>query len=180
MNKKLWSAILPLVLLSPALGAQEILKPKDGPRKPLVPLKLQVVFSRYQGEKKVSSLPYTLSVNADGRPVRLRMGIQVPIQTQMPNNVPTVTYKDAANNLDCGAEALDDGRFKVACSLEQGSIYEAEPGRAMSTAAGPMLRTFRSETDLLLRDGQTAQHAAGTDPVSGEILKIDVTLTVVK
>jgi len=177
MNKKIWSAVLPLVLLSPALGAQE--KPKEAPRKPLVPLKLQVVFSRYQAEKKVSSLPYTLSVNADGRPARLRMGIQVPIQT-MANNVPTVQYKDATNNLDCNVEALDDGRFKVACSLEQGSIYEAEPGRAVTSSFGPMLRSFRSETDLLLRDGQTAQYTAATDPVSGELLKIDMTLTVVK
>ena len=177
MKKKIFSAILPLVLLGPAFGAEE--KPKEGPRKPLVPLKLQVVFSRYQGEKKVSSLPYTLSVNSEGRPARLRMGIQVPIQT-MANNVPTVQYKDATNNLDCSVETLDDGRFKVACSLEQGSIYEAEAGRSVSLPSGPMLRSFRSETDLLLRDGQTAQYTAATDPVSGEMLKIDMTLTVVK
>ncbi len=177
MNKKIWSAILPLVLLSPVFGAEE--EPKEGPRKVLVPLKLLVVFSRYQGEKKVSSLPYTLSVNAEGRPARLRMGIQVPIQT-MANNTPTVQYKDASNNLDCSVETLDAGRFKVSCSLEQGSIYEAEPGRPMTSPAGPVLRTFRSETDLLLRDGQTTQYTAATDPVSGEMLKIDMTLTVVK
>jgi hypothetical protein len=177
MNKKILSAILPLVLLGPAHGAEEE-KPKEGPPKPLVPLKLQVVFSRYQGEKKVSSLPYILSVNSEGRPARLRMGIQVPIQT-MANNTPTVQYKDASNNLDCSVETLDAGRFKVSCSLEQGSIYEAE-GRSVSLPSGPMLRTFRSETDLLLRDGQTAQYTAATDPVSGEMLKIDMTLTVVK
>jgi hypothetical protein len=32
----------------------------------------------------------------------------------------------------------------------------------------------------MLRDGQSTQYTAATDPVSGEVLKIDVTLTVVK
>jgi hypothetical protein len=33
---------------------------------------------------------------------------------------------------------------------------------------------------MVLRDGQTAQSTSATDPISGEVLKIDVTLNVVK
>jgi len=186
MNKKIWTAILPLLLLGPALGAQE--NPKaETPRKPLIPLKLQVVFSRYLGEKKVSSLPYSLTVNADGRPARLRMGIQVPVQT-MANNTPTVQFKDAANKVDCAAEAMEDGRFKLSCQVEQTSLYSAEGARPFAPAATdpgavnntPLLRTFQSEVELLLRDGQTNQFTAATDPVSGELLKIEMTLNVIK
>ena len=44
------------------------------------PLKLQFVISKYQGDKKISSVPYVVSVNANQRRnTSLRMGGQVPI-----------------------------------------------------------------------------------------------------
>ena len=53
--------------------------PVEGPK---TPLKVQVLISRYQGEKKLSGLPYTLSVNADSR-ATLRMGAKVPVMMTM-------------------------------------------------------------------------------------------------
>jgi len=47
-------------------------------------------------------------------------------------------------------------------------------------AAAPTIRTFTSSFSLLLKDGQTAQHTAATDPVSGEVLRVDVTLAILK
>ena len=41
----------------------------------------------------------------------------------------------------------------------------------------PAFRSFTSTFNVLLKDGQTAQHTAATDPVSGEVLRVDVTLT---
>jgi hypothetical protein len=43
-----------------------------------------------------------------------------------------------------------------------------------------MFRSFRASFVPLLRDGQTVQYTAATDPVSGEVVKIDVTVTVLK
>jgi hypothetical protein len=145
-----------------------------------------VVFARYQGETKLSSLPYTLAVNADDRPSRIRMGISVPIQHQVQENFPAqTTYRDVGNNLDCSADSQPDGRFRVACVLEQSSVYTAggeRPASLGNQAIGslPVLRTFRSEAQLLLREGQTGLYTTATDPVSGDILKIEMTLTVVK
>ena len=60
---------------SPVAVAQETAKP-------LVPLKVQLVVSRYAADKKISSLPYTLWVTAnDKRTTSVRMGVQVPIVT---------------------------------------------------------------------------------------------------
>ena len=59
---------LALLLLVPAAGAQE--KEKTEAPAPaeaharFTPLRVQVVFSKYQGEKRVASLPYTLTCNA--------------------------------------------------------------------------------------------------------------------
>ena len=83
----------------------------------VVPLDLEVVISRYQGDKKTSSLPYALTVNAkyvsdvEGAPMTsLRMGGEVPLPTMsftvdgkpMPG-FPTggpVMYKAVGTNID--------------------------------------------------------------------------------
>jgi hypothetical protein len=196
MTKRTLSALLPMLLAALPLVAQEKAQDKEPEKeKPQpqaskmrgTPVKLQVVFTRYQGEKKVGSVPYTLSVNADDRPGRIRMGIQVPIKV---GEGGAVQYKDVGNNLDCNVNALTPtaDRFKVSCSFEQTSVYATEgerPGAGSSmgnVALGsvPLFRSFRSETNLLLQDGQTALYTAATDPVSGEVLKIEVTLNVVR
>ena len=33
---------------------------------------------------------------------------------------------------------------------------------------------------ILLRDGQTMQYASATDPISGEVMRIDVSLSLAK
>ena len=44
----------------------------------------------------------------------------------------------------------------------------------------PAFRSFKSNFTVLLRDGQTTQYTSAVDPVSGEVMKIDVTLNVIK
>ena len=41
-----------------------------------------------------------------------------------------------------------------------------------------VFRSFDSDNTLVLRDGQTRQYVAAADPVSGETIRVDVTLTV--
>ena len=48
------------------------------------------------------------------------------------------------------------------------------------TSNCPLAPTFKSTFVPILRDGQTAQYTAATDPVIGEVVKIDVTVTVLK
>ena len=43
-----------------------------------------------------------------------------------------------------------------------------------------MFRSFELSNMLLLRDGQSSQPTSAAGKVTGEILKVDVTLTVVK
>ncbi len=107
-----------------------------------------------------------------------RHRIQIPLTVRVDANTPaTVMFKDVGTNLDCDAEALDDGRFKLNFSLEQGALATGDWGTVSST---PVLRNFKSRSSLILRDGQTGRYVAATDPVSGEVLHIDVTLNVVR
>ena len=44
----------------------------------------------------------------------------------------------------------------------------------------PVIRTFRASNNLVLRDGQTRQFSAAADRITGEVVKVDVTLKVAK
>lgn len=171
---------------------------------PTTPVKVQVVISRYQGDRKISNIPFTLMVNAndgfvtpgDGSfhahdgPARLRTGAQVPIRAlTVPKDVSSpassavpVTYRDIGTNIDCVAYSTGDGRFRVSISISDTSIYPDG-----QTAAGaqklddfPSIRSFQSSNAVMLKDGETAQFSSWADKISGEVTKVDVTLTVVK
>ena len=187
--------VVPLVvaLASGDAGAQ-------GPpaKKPNVPLQVQVVMSRYQGEKKISSVPYTLSVNANtlqdgGRPSQLRMGARVPVPAWPPTvdgkpvtglltGPSPVTYEHIGTNIDCSASSTDDGRFEVNISIEDTSIYldGQRTDDASKLSGPPIFRSFQSSNELILRDGQSTEFTAATDRISGEITKVEVTLRVMK
>jgi len=155
----------------------------------IVPLKVQVVISRYQGEKKLSSLPYTLSVNANDRSEmsRMRMGVKVPVMTiaapivdgkAMPTGGP-IQYQDVGTNIDCVATALEEGRFLLLISLEDSSIYP-DDAPATGSRGNPSFRSFRASNSMVLKNGETGQFTTATDKVTGETVKVDVTLTVLK
>ena len=164
--------------------------PPAAPNPPITPLRVQVVLSKYQGDKKVSSMPYTLSVNSDrSQAASLRMGAQVPIVTavQPPGAdklvapMQQVNYKDVGTNIDCRAYSIDsDGRYRLDLTIEDSSVYTQEGQNAMRPGDHPSFRSFRSTNTLLLKDGQTTQFTTATDKVSGEVVKVDVTLTVVR
>jgi hypothetical protein len=143
------------------------------PAKPAqIPLKVQLVLSRYQGDKKVGSIPYSLWVTTNERQTNLRMGLRV-YPPQGSNNIGT--------DIDCSATTgVDNGVYKLSLTVTDTSLYPNDSQREDSGKAPPTLRTFLSNFVILLRDGQTAQYTTATDPVSGEVLKIDATLAVLK
>jgi hypothetical protein len=160
-------------------------KAPEGPKN-IVPLKVTVVFTEYDGEKKLSSLPYALFLKADESSHfvgRVRMGVRVPIWTGGKESA--IQYQDVGSNLDCFAQAAEDGKYMLDLSLERSSIY---PNSSEYPAASkpdeqphqPLVRQFRANLALMLRDGQTTQNTIATDPLNGHIVKVEVTLNVVK
>jgi hypothetical protein len=180
-------AALVLLAAGGVTAAQEAADKAQKPQKPATPLKVQVVFSRYQAEKKIASVHYTLPVNADDSRGRIYMGVQIPLRYESKESYHNVAFKNAGNSVDCGAQALDGGRFKLSCEFTHSSVFAEEPGPAPTRATAhdgtplpPVLKTFESSATFFLRDGQTAQHMVATDPVNGDVLRVDVTLAVVK
>jgi hypothetical protein len=152
-----------------------------------VPLRVQLVVSRHVGEKKVSSIPYTLSVVAnDNEKTSLRMGVELPVARSVVSGEgklqPSYSYRPVGTNIDCGARSTEAGLFKLTLAVSDSSVFLPDKqGMTTSSVEGvPAFRTFTSSFSVLLRDGQTGQHTAATDPVSGEVLRIDVTVNVLK
>ena len=165
---------------------------RPGSKAALVPLKVQLVVSRHSVDKKViSSLPYTLWVTANGKQMTsVRMGVQVPIvQTTFssaskdgPASIPSssYTYRDVGTNIDCQATGQADGSFSLDIKLNDSSVSFDTKDPNQTLKGVPAFRNFTSNFSILLKDGQTAQYASATDPVSGETLKVDVTINVLK
>src|SRR5260370_23814447 len=175
MIKMVMRAVLVCLLPVLSLAAQEKPAPDASEAKPSfvpeaararpspVPLRIQIAIARFEGEKKVANLPFTLMVNAgDGPNTSLRMGVEGPIPvgaflgpagSPMPNQF---QYKNVGINIDCRADDLKDGRYRVEARGEQSSVTAAAARRSPNTAGPAVLRTFRTSVKGPLRDGAAA------------------------
>ena len=196
--------IFAFIIASTAVVRTQEKAAPSAPVSPVTPLKVQLVISRYQGDKKLSSLPYSLSVTGGGGGVdralagagfvgraNLRMGVKVPIAMMAPTTVdgkpltgiPTggpIQYQDVGTNIDCTVWSIEGGRFRVEITIDDSSIYPDEKDTPGVVRGSPSFRSFRATDSMILKDGGTAQFTTATDKVSGEVVKVDVTLTVVK
>ncbi len=177
---------LPLQHLRAQDKAQE--KPKSEERtKPSVPIKVQLIFTEYDGEKKISSLPYSFMAIADEKvggfySTSLRTGVRIPIEVDGKDQ--KTTYLDMGSNIDCGIRSEEDGRFRVYMIFERSALYpnkSAEGERLVANPGGqPLVRSFRTSENLILKDGQTSESIFSTDPLTGHTLRVSVTINVLK
>ena len=176
---------------APAPGSQQPAPGANVRGRPVVPLEVQVTISRYQGEKKISALPYVLAVNANSTDAQLTMNVDVPVASttftpiaaddKAPAPLVSFNYRGVGTNIVCGATTADDGRFEVNLGVDESSVVPTSPDAQTGARPGmTAFRNFKSRNRLLLRDGQTRQYTAATDRISGETVRIEVTLKVLK
>ena len=180
MKKWLYLYLIGALSLALPLRAQD----KDHP-KPPVPVKVQLVFAEYDGEKKISSVPYVFAVLANERGVdgtSIRVGVRFPIETDGKDQ--KTTYMDVGSNIDCRVKIEEEGRFGVNLTMERSALHpnkSPEGERLVSEPNGlPLVHQFRTNVNLLLKDGQTSEAMASADPVNGHTMRVSVTLNVQK
>jgi hypothetical protein len=186
--------------LALGMSAGAAQQPAAQPAKAVIPVRVDVVLSRFDGDnKKTSSLPFSLYVNINevrgsqnfgidfATRTSVRMGVDVPVGSVTSTSTQGVTttkpeYRSVGTNIDCGGVTLDDGRFKLALSITDSSIFTSDQNsRILPKVADPSaFRQFSTSNIVTLKDGQTLQFATATDKITGEILKVDVTVTTIK
>jgi len=198
----LGSALMASLLLAPVARAQppEAQAPKPAPVQPVQPmppgarpstttLMVEITVSRYKADKRLSSVPFVMTVVPEAGRSTLRVGGQVPVPTTTftpakegaaPSNpLISYTYRDIGTNIDVQAGAIGEGRYRLAITVEESSLYPAEAAKAGgSTAGAPAFRSFRTNNFVTLKDGQTMEFTAATDRIDGEVVRIGVKLTV--
>jgi hypothetical protein len=152
-----------------------------------VSLSVDVTISRYQGEELTGSRPYTLSVIAGGGPATLGLDDRVPVPAGPlsvgPDGVSrpvAFNYQSVGTQISCFARNRGDGRFEVSVRVQESSVGgdDRTTADASPVSYPAVFRSFDSNNTLVLRDGQTRQYVAAADPVSGETIRVDVTVTV--
>jgi hypothetical protein len=133
-----------------------------------------------------SRLPYSLLVAIGGQATRLRVDVSVPYGTStrvLDGGIKSTErqYHPTGTSIDCGATRLPDGRYRLQLSVSDTSIVSSERvDAAAGTTTGVAFRTLSVANTLYLRDGQTLPFSVGTDRITGETLRAEVTLTVLK
>jgi len=194
------AALISLAVLAPHLFSQD--KPNSGLKTAPATLKINVVIAEMEGEKKVANLPYTFFVRAGegggASPwTKLRVGSRVAVPTGSfqatsggdanAANAPHVNtqyqYNDVGTNIDGRAVTAENGQFDLSLNLER-SWIESDVHLQGSTVTHefrqPVIQQFKTELNLTMHDGQTIQSTQATDPVSGRVLTITVTMNVAK
>jgi hypothetical protein len=151
-------------------------------------LRLDIVLSEYDGSKEVNNLSYTLfldSAPSGTRPRSVRMGLKIPIVVSTSGTSQQVTYQDIGTDIDARSTTIGDSLYDLDMNVDRSSVYSANQGtdtsgRIPQVGGAPVVRSFRSSFVLGLRDGQTEQGPSATDPFNGHILKVAITLHVLR
>ena len=135
-------------------------------------LRARLVLVRRQGGTTVARRPYSVVVDADdGETSRSEAfgGSMLPVQTPVEGH-PTVMLRDLGAGLQVGARRTPDGRFRLDLRFSDGVLSSAE--------GSPRMHVFESESQLVLREGETVKVASAVDPKSGEVVEAELSLEV--
>jgi hypothetical protein len=172
-----------LLLITATLGAQERVEPERPPAPG--PLSVQMVVSR-SGDKTAGGLVYSFPCNPRDRKTVIKSGVEVPVPVRKAEAV-EFQYRNVGANIECESAAVAGGRYSVRIAFEHSSLVGADErptaaGRTAEAIAAiaPVFRTSMSQFTTLLRDGERARVITGTDPLTGDVTAVDVTLAVLK
>ena len=155
--------------------------PAPSSRAATIPLRLDIVLSRFQGEKKISSVPYTLFTAYGGTGTSscsLQSGSNVPIPTgpAADGSEKRYTYQRIGVTISCQIFEVVDGRYRFSISVDESSLADTPA----SPFGAPVIRSNEMRAAIVLRDGQPQLFSVSTDKVTGETLRGEVTLAILK
>ena len=171
----LWAVLL---AAGPGAAAQEAApKAPEAEKAPGRRLRVQFQETRQQGEATTASRPWSLLLHADAGRTHLFIGTQAAITWNDKDGTTTI-FKNVGVTAEVTVTTLPDGRYAVDGWFEtsQRRRMPTSPGEAPVTAGNPILQAVEAQARLTLREGETVPVASAVDPVTGEVVRIDLTL----
>lgn len=151
---------------------------------PETPLKVQIVITEFDGTKEISRLPYSLNLLGthiqNRKEAHLRFGVRVPISTGT-----SYTYQDVGTNIDALALERDDGTYRLDLTVDRSSVTmpmngaDWKPGDT-NPSTQPLIRSFKDDFTVVATPGHPVEGTSAVDPVTGHVVKVEVTLSVEK
>jgi hypothetical protein len=160
-----------------------------------VPVRIDWLLTRWQGDKKTASEPYTMLAVSGGGNTSLRLGVQVPIAQQafatgsddgpkaVVAPVPvSVSYQSVGTNIIVSRlSTLDGGRYWLSLMFEESFVYGLPASSQPILKTGtPAIGTYRVDQGIIVSDGRAIAVNTAVDRVSGETTKLEVTVTALK
>jgi hypothetical protein len=171
----MWAALLAAV---PAVRAQEApAKATEAAKPPGKRLRVQFQETRLRGGSVTASRASTLALHADGDGARFFLGSQVALSVAG-RDTPTTLFKNAGAEGRVKVETLPDGRYRLDAHFEESSLLGAGAAKGASAprTENPILHVVRGESRLVLSEGETVPFASAVDPVTGEVVRVDLTV----
>jgi len=138
-------------------------------------------------------MPLIVAGKPSGAYSTLRIGVKVPVTTGDSKTGGTqIQYIDVGTSIDARVAHADGGKYQVDLKVERSSLYvtsrdqdgkvgEKEwSGPDAPPTTEPIVRQFRGDVGMSLREGQSSEGTVATDPLTGHVFKVEVTLNVVK
>ena len=189
------ASLLVFAMLSPICRAQDKPKAEDRAKAEVqtTAIKVQIVFTQFDGDKKVKSLPYSMYMNAPDATelragwVKFRIGSRLPIYAGKNE----MQYLDVGTNVDARSAYTGDGHILLQVTLERSWVEgevsvpmmkadASQPDSSNGHFQDPIIRGYKSELDLKLREGQPVESTVMTDPISGKLEKVEISFTILK
>jgi len=149
-------------------------KPPDQLAAAPATFKLTVVLSRVNGEKRVANLPFVMILAASDRS-SVQMSSQVPIPT-ITEGKSGYTYQNVGTNMNASVSPREGGAYLVNLTVNDSQVLSDTNGTGLSGR----IQSFTVQSPLVLKDGGSIQFNAATDKTTGDVVKVDVTLNVIK
>jgi hypothetical protein len=155
-----------------AQPAKEV-KPAGVEETPGTRLRVRFLETRQLGDRTATVQLALLTLHAGDKPASIFVGTQVALRTS-DKGTPTVTFKNAGVQAEVKAQALPGSRYRLEASFEEASVLAGTGGAGTSNEGNPALQVLKGESRIVLREGETVPFASAVDPVTGEVVRVDV------
>jgi hypothetical protein len=167
-----------LLALAPLARGQEpgAMKGPETETPPGKRLRVEFKETRQKSETATAARSYVLLLHADSDSASVFVGPVVAMTTSDQGTL-TTQFKNAGVNAQVSAATLPGGEYRLQVEFEDSAPLGSGGGvTGIRAADNPILSVVKSRSTLRLREGQTVVLASAVDPVTGEVVRVDVTL----